>query len=95
MFYEILFWIITVIDFWLALRNLITIISGSTQLSTVRIGQRPLHLISLLIFLISAIIGILTKSILFPISGIVLEYIFRNWIIKESRRQLIEKENNS
>ncbi len=91
MIYNIFFWIIIIITIWLGFRNLITIITGFSQVREIRPGQRGLHLISLLIFWLSSLVGIFTNSIFYPILGIFIEYVFRHWVIKEGYKQITNK----
>lgn len=85
MMLTILFWLFVAIIVWLGLRNLITIIVGTSHEGPLRPGQRACHAISLLLYWAAAIVAILLRAWWPLLAGWLLEIAFRYLVIWSGR----------
>jgi len=85
-FFTVLFWIAFVIVFWLGFRNIIVIISGSSQSGRLKPGQRLCHIISLIIYWLACLFSLLYHSFLPFIFGVVIELLLRRSIIRSGNK---------
>ena len=85
MIITILFWMFVGIVFWLGLRNLITIVIGTSHEGPLKPGQRACHAISLVLYWASAIVAIFLRAWWPLVAGWLLEFTFRSLIIWSGR----------
>lgn len=85
-FFTVLFWIAFFIVFWFGFRNIIVIITGSSQSGKLKHGQRLCHIISLVIYWVACLFSLLYHSFLPLIIGIVIEQLFRRTIIRSGNK---------
>ncbi len=83
---DIIFWIIVAFVGWSGLRHLFAIIIKYDAMGPLKEGQGFTHFISALILLSSSISAILYTSLILPIMGFVIEYLFRQLIIRSGEK---------
>ncbi len=88
-----LFWIVVIIVAWLGLRNLISIITGSSQTGPLKPGHRLCHATSLLLYWGACVFAVLYR-LWWPLAvGVILELVFRKSVIR-SGEKASKQENN-
>ena len=77
-----LFWIGITIVAWLGLRNLISILIGSSQTGSLKPGQRLCHVTSIILYWGACVFSVLYR-LWWPLAvGVILELIFRKSVIR-------------
>jgi hypothetical protein len=85
-FRNILFWMAVVIVAWLGLRNLITILIGSSQIGPLRPGQRICHATELVLYWAACLFAIFTHT-WWPLAvGVIAGFFFRHSVIRSGER---------
>ncbi len=87
------FWIAVTIVAWLGLRNLVSIVIGSSQTGPLKSGQRLCHATSLLLYWGACAFAVLYR-LWWPLAvGVILELLFRKSVIR-SGEEASKQENN-
>lgn len=88
----ILFWAGEVIVGWLALRHLLSILTGYDQEGQVKTGQRLCHLTSFIILIGSCVSAIIYRIWWLLILGVMLEFLFRHYTIWTGKKYPLTKD---
>ncbi len=81
-----LFWIGVTIVAWLGLRDLISILIGSSQTGPIKPGQRLCHATSLLLYWGACVFAVLYR-LWWPLAvGVILELAFRKSVIRSGEK---------
>lgn len=85
-FVNVLFLMAFVIVFWFGIRNIITIITGSSRSGPLKSGQRLYHGISLVIYWATCFFALLHHSFLLLLIGVFIAQLFRFLIIRSGNK---------
>lgn len=81
-----LFWIAVAIVAWLGLRNLVSIVIGSSQTGSLKPGQRLCYATSLLLYWGACVFAVL-YGLWWPlVVGVILEFLFRKSVIRSGEK---------
>lgn len=81
-----LFWIAVGIVAWLGLRNLVSIVLGSSQTGPLKPGQHLCHATSLLLYWGVCVLAVLCGSWRPLVVGVILEFLFRKSVIRSGEK---------
>lgn len=80
-------WIGITIVAWLGLRNLVSIVLGSSQTGPLKPGQRLCHATSLFLYWGACVFAVLCELWWPLVVGVILEFLFRKSVIRSGEKE--------